>query len=231
MMARRLTPEWLDELPPEDRRAMVSRADLARVNAWMLQAVWARRALRRARRVPARWMDIGAGDGRFVLRIARGMGAAWHGATIILVDRQDIVSEATRAGFARLGMRLETRIGDVTDVLRSGERVDLLTANLFLHHFEDAALRDLLAAVAVMADGVMCVEPRRATPALWGTRLLWLIGCNDVTRHDARVSVEAGFTGQEISALWPGGTGWGRPFEARAGMFSHVFSVWREIPA
>ena len=71
----------------------------------------------------------------------------------------------------------------------------------------------------------MVVEPRRSALARAGTRLLFLIGCNDVTRHDALVSVEAGFTGWEITALWPADPAWEAPVEARAGLFSHVFSA------
>ena len=44
-------------------------------------------------------------------------------------------------------------------------------------------------------------------PALWASRLWALIGCNDVTRHDAVISVRAGFAGEELSACGrrPGG--------------------------
>ncbi len=51
-------------------------------------------------------------------------------------------------------------------------------------------------------------------------RLLPLIGCNRVTRHDAAVSVQAGFTGAELTALWP--AGW-RITESAAGLFTHSF--------
>ncbi len=34
-MTRRLHPELLDELPPEDPRALRSRRDLQRLNVWM----------------------------------------------------------------------------------------------------------------------------------------------------------------------------------------------------
>ena len=34
-MNRIVAPEWLDELPPSDRRAIWSRRDLRRVNFWM----------------------------------------------------------------------------------------------------------------------------------------------------------------------------------------------------
>src|ERR1700733_4212257 len=53
---------------------------------------------------------------------------------------------------------------------------------------------------------------------------------NEVTRHDAVASVRAGFTGRELSRLWPDGH-W-RLREALALPFTHVFSarrgaVWR----
>jgi hypothetical protein len=57
---------------------------------------------------------------------------------------------------------------------------------------------------------------------LFCSRLLWAIGCNAVTRHDAVVSVRAGFSGGELSALWPDQQNW-RLTEQRAGMFSHLF--------
>jgi hypothetical protein len=56
--------------------------------------------------------------------------------------------------------------------------------------------------------------------------LLWAIGCNAVTRHDATVSVRAGFSGNELSALWPADSGW-QLTERRAGFFSHVFVARR----
>ncbi len=232
MTPRRVRPEWLDSLPPDDPRAIASRRDLARVNGWMLQARWAARALRQCVPTPPRrWLDIGAGDGRFLLTLARKMAPAWQGATIILLDRQALLTEPTRAGFAALGMAVETRIGDVFEALDPGEPVDLITANLFLHHFDDDALRHLLTNLQAAGNALVCVEPRRSALALAGTRLLFLIGCNDVTRHDARLSVQAGFTGREITALWPSGPGWAPPTEAPAGPFSHVFTARRRSAA
>jgi len=58
------------------------------------------------------------------------------------------------------------------------------------------------------------------------SRLLRLIGCNRVTRHDAPISVRAGFTGQELSQLWPAGQGWLLE-ERPAGWFSHLFIAQR----
>ncbi len=59
-----------------------------------------------------------------------------------------------------------------------------------------------------------------------GSRLLVLIGCSAVTRHDARVSVEAGFRDRELSACWPAREDF-RLLEVGAGAFSHAFVARR----
>jgi hypothetical protein len=56
---------------------------------------------------------------------------------------------------------------------------------------------------------------------------LWAIGCGPVTRHDARLSIQAGFAGNELSELWPEKQGW-RLSEQPAGWFSHLFIARRE---
>jgi hypothetical protein len=53
-----------------------------------------------------------------------------------------------------------------------------------------------------------------------------MIGCNDVTRHDAIVSVRAGFKNRELSELWPAGGAW-ILHEHAYGLFSHYFVARR----
>jgi hypothetical protein len=97
--------------------------------------------------------------------------------------------------------------------------------NLFLHHFDDAALALLLALAAPCTPLFAACEPRRGALARAGSRFLWAIGCNDVSRHDAVVSVRAGFRGAELSALWPR-EGWTLR-ERPAGLFTHCFVATR----
>ena len=83
-------------------------------------------------------------------------------------------------------------------------------------------------AIGAAADTFVCCEPRRARLALVGSRLLGLIGCNAVTRHDALISVHAGFRGTELSDAWRAACGDGWTLEERAaGPFSHVFGATR----
>ena len=76
----------------------------------------------------------------------------------------------------------------------------------------------------------MACEPRRSAFALAGCRFLWAIGCNDVSRHDAVTSVRAGFSGRELSALWPEGREW-QLVEGEAWPFSHTFVAHRAAAA
>jgi hypothetical protein len=224
-MKRIVEPEMLDELPPDDPRAIRSRRDLRRVNAWMRNhAIMAGTLIGHCPGTPARITELGAGDGHFLLRVAQNLAARWPDMSATLLDRQDIVSPETLAAFAALGWRAEAAVADVFD--RPEGPGGIVVANLFLHHFEDGRLAELLRAVAQRAKLFIAIEPHRfALPLLCG-QLLWLIGCNAVTRHDAVVSIRAGFLDGELSALWPDRQNW-RLTERRAGRFSHLFIAHR----
>jgi hypothetical protein len=151
-------------------------------------------------------------------------------AKIRLVDRQNLIQPATLDAFKRLDCEAEIIVADVLGWLESRpiEAGAVMIANLFLHHLDEAELRDLFRLVAASADLFAACEPRRAGLALFGSRLLGLIGCNEVTRHDAVVSVAAGFSGMELSALWPDPARWEMQEEA-AGLFSHLFMASRQV--
>jgi hypothetical protein len=148
---------------------------------------------------------MGGGDGCFLLSVARRL--AWTGVRAVILDRQNIVSQNTHAGFAALGWTCETVQGDIFETLPQ-LAPDIVTANLFLHHLDDAALRRLLALVASRSRAFVACEPRRSAFALLGARLVFALGANDVTRHDAVASVQAGFRDLELSMLWPEDRSW-----------------------
>jgi hypothetical protein len=222
-MERTVSPEWLDHLPPADPRAMRSRHDLRRVNAIMRNAHIVARTLTGALEQPPQCIvELGAGDGAWMAQLACALPASWSGVRAVLLDRQDTVAGGTLAGLARRGWAPEVVTADAFDWLAEpGAQADVIVANLFLHHFETGPLRALLALIAARAGLFAACEPRRSSGALRASRLLGLIGCNAVTRHDAVVSVRAGFAGTELSASWPDRTGW-RLEERAAGWFSHV---------
>ena len=275
-MNRLVQPELLDELPPDDPRAMWSRHDLRRINAWMRNHAVMARALRkqlngrsdgtqtaalfsdaeasgsrpRAATPALHITDLGAGDGHFLLRVAKRISSRWPGVRVTLLDNRQIADGQTPARFASLGWHAEMVVADVFDWarkrsrrLRAGEWAEdqatgrqdagdpgVVIANLFLHHFDDVQLTELFRAVAGRARLFVALEPQRAAWPLFCCRLLWAIGCNSVTRYDAAVSVRAGFSGRELSALWPKDPGW-ELTERRTGLFSHLFVARKIQPA
>ena len=231
LVHRRLEAEWLDQLPANDPAALASRRDLVWINALMFQAK-AMSALLTAHRSdpPRRILEIGAGDGAFTLALARRLPRPDAGVDLVLLDRVDLVDAARRRAFAALGWHVRTVTADVFEWLgrTEGETFDLVMANLFLHHFEDKELVRLFSALMPFAPLVLAAEPLRARLPLAAARALRLIGANHVSRHDAAVSVRAGFRGRELSSLWQAAGG--NPLdEGKRFLFTHVFagaSLW-----
>jgi SAM-dependent methyltransferase len=225
-MNRCVQPELLDALPPADARAVRSRKDLVRVNTWMgncrimAQALQATCNGHGGRRLA----ELGAGDGRFLLGVAQRLPAGWQGTNALLLDRLQVTPPAIRQDFQTLGWHAEILEAEALDWLAQPalEVFDAMLANLFLHHFPEAQLAALLRAAAKQTRLFIAVEPRRSGRSLLTSRLLWFIGCNHITRHDAPVSVRAGFAGGELSRLWPASPDWTLQ-ERPAGRFSHLF--------
>jgi hypothetical protein len=233
-LPRRVEPELLDQLPANDPRAIRSRRDLTRVNAWMRNAACMASALRRyaAGRQPQTIVDLGCGDGWFMVQVARRLAPYWRNVTVILQDRQNIVSETTRESLAALQWRAEIVTADVFEFFADApsRSIDAVTANLFLHHFTGEELTRLLGQIAQRAWLMVACEPRRAKFVVESSRMLWVVGCNDVTVHDAMTSARAGFTGTELSALWPQEDRW-ELYEQPAAVFSHCFAARRVTAA
>jgi len=221
-MNRIVRPELLDTLPPNNPRAVRSRRDLRRINFLMGSAPTMARVLggHWPQDRPVQITEIGAGDGSLMLGVARRIASARPTGKVTLLDLQASVASDTIKAFESLGWAAESPVADVFEW--TPVQGEIVVANLFLHHFETVQLTDLLQRIAAKAALFIAMEPRRAKWPFFCSRLLWAIGCNDVTRHDAVVSVQAGFCDGEISSLWPDKTAW-QLTEQRAGMFSHLF--------
>lgn len=227
---RQLGSEILDDLAEDDPRAVRSRRDLQRINRVMGSAGILCKALSRAGQAPRRMLELGAGDGSLMLRLARRLAPAWPNVHVTLLDRQDLVGNGVRQEFARLGWTVEVMRVDVLDWIRqpAAGHWDIAMANLFIHHFDAAQIRQLFDALGERTDLFVACEPRRGLLPLLSSRLVGLIGANDVTRTDAVLSVRAGFCGSELSACWPGARSEWQLDEKPARLFSHVFCAQRK---
>ena len=231
-MKRTVGSEWLDELPAEDVRAVRSRKDLRRINFLMWHVHFMERLWRKATVTNelCRIVELGAGDGSFSLKVARRLAPHVNHMHLVLIDRQNLVKTQTRDEFAKFGWKLECVTADVLDWLLNAriEPGTGMMANLFLHHFGEEDLRTMFRCISAQSNFFAACEPRRAPLALRASRLLGVIGCNSVSRHDAPISVRAGFKDRELSILWPQQDNW-QLDEHDAGLFSHCFRAQRFI--
>jgi len=214
--------EWLDRLPAHDRLAVESRMDLRLINRIMGHSNILVRFLRGQGCRPWDLSELGAGDGLVTLKAIKCLAAEERPRSVLLVDRVPVVEADTLNAFAKLGCPALAISADAFDWLRSTPSTSVLSANLFLHHFPPPQLEELMVLIAKCCTTFIACEPRRSARAYCATRLLRLIGCNEVTRHDGRLSVRAGFMEQELTPLWPNREQW-RIEERTIGMFSHLF--------
>jgi hypothetical protein len=243
---RIVEPELLDELPPGDPRALRSRRDLRLLNFGMRHPPTMAAALSehirdttegtpcegtRPTTVAPRIVELGAGDGHFLLAVVQRLRSKWPAAEATLVDRLDSFNPVIGERFKSAGWQVRTEIKTAIEWLRQAptDAADAIVCNLFLHQFKTEELAEMLRLAAMRTRLLVAVEPRRLRRSRLTGRLLWLIGCNHVTRHDAAKSIRAGFDQRELSDLWPDKQNWSLS-ERPAGLFSHLFIARRATP-
>lgn len=244
MMPRVVAPEVLDDLDERDPLAIRSRRDLQRVHVVMGTRSMVARTIRSVcsghpQAAPLHVLELGAGDGSLMLGVARGLGSDWTAVQLTLLDRQNLVTPQTLAAYQAAGWSAQACVADALAWAdgRAGlgvceppavGRWDLVIVNLFLHHFQGAALARLLGGIERSADRFIACEPARSRLALAGSHLIGFTGAGPVTREDAVLSVHAGFRTGEISAAWPGASAVWDTTERGAGLFSHCFVAQRK---
>jgi hypothetical protein len=232
-LPRRVEPELLDILAAEDPHAQRSRNDLRRIHHAMATLPIIQRALHRGTQGlrPRTLLELGAGDGSLMLRLAQRQAGRWPEVHVTLLDRLNLVAPPTLEGMCKLGWTPRVVAVDVFDWLSKPDDTcwDIVCANLFMHHFSSSELVRLLAGIAARSRVFLCCEPRRSLLSLAGSHLIGLLGAGPVTRQDAVSSVHAGFRAQELSDLWPNSQDWVMQ-EYSAGLFSHCFLAYRKNP-
>ena len=230
-LPRRVESEMLDNLAAEDPRARRSRDDLRRIQRAMATLPIMQHALDRGTSgfVPRTLLELGAGDGSLMLRLARRRASHWPDLRVTLLDRLNLVAPQTLDGMRKVGWTPRVETTDVFEWLakRDETRWDVVVANLFVHHFSFDQLERLLVGIAARTRVFLCCEPRRSALALAGGHMIGLLGAGPVTRHDAVSSVHAGFRAQELSSIWPDQEDWVVK-EYPAGLFSHCFLAVRK---
>lgn len=184
---RIVTPEILDQLPPGDPAALHNRRDLRIINRAMGNERWFQRTLRAHLRPNDRVVELGAGTGELG-RLLAGIAPTIDG-----IDRWPRPEAWPANG--------------------NWHQVDLLTfkdwsdysvaiGNMIFHQFDARELRKLGMQLAENVRTIAACEPARRRRFQWLLAAICpLIGANHVSRHDGRVSIAAGFLGDELPML------------------------------
>lgn len=180
---RKLTPELLDHLPHDDPGAIRSRNDLQRINRFMTNEAW---IIQNLDPKTSSISELGAGDGSLLTKI--------H------TKHPELAIHAYDLAPRPLGLpeAIQWHQGDIfkSPLEPTG---GTLIANLILHHFTDAQLITLSETFRQF-DRIIINEPlRSAIPAFLAKLAMPFV--HPITRHDMRVSIEAGFIRNEIPSL------------------------------
>jgi hypothetical protein len=183
-MPRMLQPEILDTLPPDHPAALHNRRDLRLTNRAMGNFRWFLRTLPPLLRPAEPVLELGAGTGELAHALHR-RGVALDG-----LDRWPCPTDWP-----------VSRVWHSTDLATFPHYADypVVIGNLIFHQFSENELAALGAKLRTHARLIVACEParRRIFQILFAT-FAPLLGANYVSRHDARVSIAAGFRGDEL---------------------------------
>lgn len=183
-MPRTLHSELLDSLPPDHPDAQHSRRDLRVINRLMGNHRWFARTLPALLRTAEPALELGAGTGELSAQLLA------RGTQVASLDR-----------VPRPAHWPSESVWHVADLrtFTAYDRYAAILANLVLHHLSADELAALGATLSQTARVILASEPARRPRfqrifALVSPLLL----TNHVTRHDAHVSIAAGFRDDEL---------------------------------
>lgn len=191
MFSKRLIrPELLDHLPPEEARPNL--ADLVRINRNFGGHSVLRKTLAGVAKADDTFtlLDIGAASGD----AARLIQGSFPKASITSLDYNAVnLGEAPPPKLIADAFRLPFRAASF----------DFVLSSLFLHHFEDAQVVELLHSFyGVARRGLLvCDLERHVVPYLFLPATRFLFGWHSITVHDGVISVRASFRASDLSHL------------------------------
>jgi SAM-dependent methyltransferase len=195
LRARATDPEALDlGIAPEE--ALRSLADLRFVNRWLgnrgrfLEAILP--YLRSSAR--PRLLDVGSGSGDVPVALRRALGGRL---TAVGVDIKLLHLQAAPAELLRV-------VADAHRLPFSPGTFDVVTASLFLHHFDQSALPDLLRSLYALARRALVVNDlRRArVPYVFGRAVFPFLFKSRVSVEDGLISIRSSFREPELRAAF-----------------------------
>src|SRR5689334_447302 len=187
---RVIRPEWLDSQSPEDATASLN--DLVKINRLLGGHAVLRKTMDRLAGPDEQFtlLDVGAASGDMGACIR----ARYPHAVVTSLDyKADHLATAA-----------EPRVcGDAFRMPFASRSFDFVHCSLFLHHFPDTEVVELLRSFAHLATrAVVLTDLERHPLAYYFIPFTkWIFGWDRITLHDGPISVEAAFHANELQAL------------------------------
>jgi SAM-dependent methyltransferase len=187
---RIIRPEWLDSQPPE--AATPSLNDLVKIN----RLLGGHEVLRKTMAGLVRredhfsFLDVGAASGD----MGEYIKAYYPGAIVTSFDyKADHLATAADPKVCGDAFRMPFRPNSF----------DFVHCSLFLHHFQDAEVIELLRTFSALARRAVVVTDLERNPLAYYFLPLtkWIFGWDRITLHDGPISVEAAFHVGELQQL------------------------------
>jgi ubiquinone/menaquinone biosynthesis C-methylase UbiE len=193
LRVRATEPEQLDEGVPRTE-ALRSLADLRFVNRWLGNRRGLLRAVRPHLPPGGRLLDVGCGSGDV---------------PAFLLEHLPGPLRAVGVDVKTLHLHAAPRVvrGVVADVRRlpfPDRAFDVVTASLFLHHFDEGELPTILAGLLRLARRALVVNDlhRALVPYVFGRVAFPLLFRSRVSVEDGLLSIRRGFRADELSAAF-----------------------------
>lgn len=201
-MHRITSTELLDDDQGDPRDIQTSFDDLWRINRWLGGVSGSLRLFRRfflqTGLHAVRILDIGAGDARMTEYLGRKLRRRYSAVQIVALDRR---LSHLRNWWPR-DRKLLRVVADARHLPFSQDTFDVVTSNLFLHHFSgEAALALLRTSLATAREAVLINDLKRKRLPYWLVGHLPFVARSPITRSDGPASVRQAYTRRELQSL------------------------------
>lgn len=207
-MRRQLTPEWMDDPGVDPAELKEALAFIRKVN---LRLGGVKALTKHLERWSANWpdghevtiLDIATGSADIPVEVVRWARERGHRVRITAVDIHQTTLDSARENVEReLGedAPIELVRADAKELVDRYRPLsfDYVHAGMFLHHLTEIEVLTVLRIMDRVAQrGIVWNDLVRSRVAMAGIWALTL-GKSDMIKHDARVSVRAGFTKKEV---------------------------------
>lgn len=203
--ARRYDAELMDR--DDNEREVLDRAlaDIRSVNRWLGGEATLVDALEPFLGERLEILDVGTGAADLPLAIVRRLRALGEECSITAIDRDPTTVDLARE-FVAEEPAITVECVDAFQLPYEDDSFDVVTASMFLHHFDERDATRLIAEFRRVARRAVLINDLRRHRLPWAfiTAVGWITRRQRMFRHDAPLSVLRGFTADELRRLAPG---------------------------